>query len=386
MNIAIIFAGGIGQRLSEKNTNIPKQFIKVYDKPIIVYTIENFQIHDKIDKIYISVLPEYKEYMEKLVKDYNLTKVAKIVNGGATAQDSIYNALIEAQKENDENSVVLIHDGARPFVSEQIVKDVFDVAVEFGASVPGIAPVDTQKVVDANGFITQHLHRNMMCAVQTPQGFDFAKLLEAHQKAAEDNQEYTDDTEIWGTYVGSVKVVKGDEKNKKITFSSDYDSNKGNAMIRVGLGYDIHQLVEGRKLILGGIEIPFEKGEKGHSDGDALLHAVTDALLGASGLGDIGSFFPPEDNKWKDANSVDLLKTVWQKITDAGWKLENLDCVIKLEQPKFLPFRENVINSIAKALDVPAEKVFVKAKTGEKMDCVGTGNAVEAWCNCLLSK
>ena len=155
-------------------------------------------------------------------------------------------------------------------------------------------------------------------------------------------------------------------------------------MYRIGQSTDIHQLVEGRKLILGGIHIPFEKGEAGHSDGDALLHAITDALLGASGLGDIGSFFPPEDNKWKDANSVELLKIVWKKIQEAGWNLENLDCVVKLEKPKFLPFRQEVINSIAKALDVPAEKVFVKAKTGEKLGEIGNGLAVAVWATCLL--
>ena len=115
-------------------------------------------------------------------------------------------------------------------------------------------------------------------------------------------------------------------------------------MIHTGIGYDLHKLVAGRKLIIGGVEIPFEKGEDGHSDGDVLLHAITDALLGAAGLGDIGSFFPSDDEKWKDADSRMLLKTVWEKITEKGWKLENLDCVIKIEKPKFLPYREKVIS------------------------------------------
>ena len=157
-------------------------------------------------------------------------------------------------------------------------------------------------------------------------------------------------------------------------------------MIRVGLGYDLHRLVEGRKLIIGGVEFPFEKGEDGHSDGDALLHAITDAVLGASGLGDIGSFFPPEEAKWKDADSGVLLKTVIEKVYDAGWKIENLDCVVKLEKPKFLPRRQEVINSIANILGVKPEQVFVKAKTGEKLPPVGTSEAIEAECVCLLSK
>ena len=157
-------------------------------------------------------------------------------------------------------------------------------------------------------------------------------------------------------------------------------------MIRIGLGYDLHRLISGRKLLIGGVEFDFEKGEDGHSDGDVLLHAITDALLGAAAMGDIGSFFPPEEPQWKNADSAMLLKTVWNKITQQGWKLENLDCVIKLEQPKFLPKRQLVINSIAKILEIESERIFVKAKTGEKLPPVGTNEAVEAECVCLLSK
>ena len=157
-------------------------------------------------------------------------------------------------------------------------------------------------------------------------------------------------------------------------------------MTRIGLGYDKHVLTEGRKLILGGVVLPFEKGEAGHSDGDVLLHAITDALLGAAGLGDIGSYFPPSEPKWKDANSAELLKTCWNDVTKEGWKLGNLDCVIALEKPKFIPFREEVRQSIANILNCTKEQVFVKAKTGEKLGDIGQGRAVEVWAVCLLEK
>lgn len=157
-------------------------------------------------------------------------------------------------------------------------------------------------------------------------------------------------------------------------------------MIKVGLGYDLHRLVPGRKLILGGVTFDFERGEDGHSDGDVLLHAITDAILGAAGLGDIGSYFPPEDMKWKDADSADLLRTVMADINTAHWKIENIDCVIKLERPKFLPKRQEVIDSVARILGIENSRVFVKAKTGEKLPPVGTGEAVEAECVCLLSR
>jgi len=157
-------------------------------------------------------------------------------------------------------------------------------------------------------------------------------------------------------------------------------------MIRTGLGYDLHRLVSGRALMLGGVEIPFDKGEDGHSDGDVLLHAITDALLGASGTGDIGEFFPPSDPKWKGADSKTLLATAWKAVQAKGWSLENLDCVIALQSPKFLPWRKQVCESIAATLGVETDRVFVKAKTGEGLGPVGTGEALEVWASCLLTK
>ncbi len=156
-------------------------------------------------------------------------------------------------------------------------------------------------------------------------------------------------------------------------------------MIRTGLGYDLHRLVEGRPLILGGVTIPFDKGEYGHSDGDVLLHAITDALLGAAGIGDIGEFFPPSDLQWKGSDSRKLLSVAWNAVLEKGWKLENLDCVIALQEPKFLPWRKAVRESIAAVLGVSAEQIFVKAKTGEGLGAVGRGEAVEAWATCLLT-
>ncbi|UTC66069.1 MULTISPECIES: 2-C-methyl-D-erythritol 2,4-cyclodiphosphate synthase [unclassified Treponema] len=154
--------------------------------------------------------------------------------------------------------------------------------------------------------------------------------------------------------------------------------------MRTGLGYDLHRLIRGKKLMIGGVHIPFKKGEKAHSDGDVLLHAITDALLGACGMGDIGEFFPPGDKKWKDANSAELLSAVWEKISAQGWKIQNIDCVIIIEEPKILPFRDEIRTSIASILKIEKEQIFIKAKTGEGIGIIGKGKAAAALASCLI--
>ncbi|MBP5442880.1 MAG: 2-C-methyl-D-erythritol 2,4-cyclodiphosphate synthase [Treponema sp.] len=313
------------------------------------------------------------------------------IGGGESRQDSVFKALSFLEGKIPLDSIVLIHDGARPYVSSDLIERTACAAKEFGASVPGLVPVDTQKVVDEKGQIECHLKRERLSAVQTPQGFEYETIFKCHNRAREIGNVYTDDSEIWDSFpelTGSrkVRVVSGEATNIKITYPKDIPQKKGEKMIRIGLGTDLHVLKEGRKFVVGGVEIPFEKGEDGHSDGDVLLHAISDALLGASGLGDIGSYFPPEGPEWKDADSKVLLKKIWNDVKANGWSLVNLDSVLELEKPKFLPYRMQVIKSIAQILEVKEEQVFVKAKTNEKQDAVGAGLAVKAYCTCLLEK
>jgi len=156
-------------------------------------------------------------------------------------------------------------------------------------------------------------------------------------------------------------------------------------VIHAGIGYDLHKLIKGRRLILGGVHIPFNKGEDGHSDGDVLAHAVCDAILGAAGLGDIGELFPPSDSRYKNADSMELLRAAFSRVKQAGWKVANIDCVIILEKPKVLEYRDVICKSLAEALEIPAECVFIKGKTAEGLGFTGKGKAVEARVVCLLS-
>jgi len=157
-------------------------------------------------------------------------------------------------------------------------------------------------------------------------------------------------------------------------------------MFRTGLGYDIHRLKKGRRFLLAGVEIPFAKGEDGHSDGDVLAHAVCDAILGASALGDIGELFPPSDPSYKDADSMKLLQDAFFRVKQAGWKIVNLDCVIICEEPKILPFRNPIRNSLAEVLEIPVENIFLKGKTAEGLGSAGKGKAIEVYALCLLEK
>ena len=306
--------------------------------------------------------------------------------GGATRQESVFKGLLLLQEKYPVD-VVLIHDGARPFITANVISKVYKKVLEQGAAACGVPPVDTQKEVDKEGKILRHLNRSSLTSIQTPQGFLFKPLLEAHIQASTDGIIYTDDTAIWNTYVGSVFVTEGCSENKKITYPEDIYLLKGKTMnIRTGLGYDLHRLTEDRNLMLGGVHIPYHKGELGHSDADVLLHAITDALLGAAAISDIGEMFPPSDARWKDCDSKQFLLAAWEKVKNAGWQLGNIDCVIAIEAPKILPFRNAIRESIANILGVSIEQIFVKAKTAEKLGAIGSGDAVEVWATCLLQR
>lgn len=328
------------------------------------------------------------------------------VEGSSTRQASIFNALNVLKKicideHISENPIVLIHDGARPFVSKKIIQDIIDATKEFGAAVPAIPPVDTLKEIAEDKSIKKHLLRKNLICVQTPQGFYFNEIFECHKNAQRLQKEFTDDTEIWDSFpeitnAKKVFVVQGDEKNIKITYPKDLqilksqtEENKNSmnfSEIKIGFGTDLHILAEGRKFFLGGIQIPCEKGEVAHSDGDVLIHAICDALLGAAGIGDIGSYFPPTDDKWKNADSKILLKKVFADIKNLGWQINNLDCVVETEIPKVLPWRQKIISSLAQILELNENQIFVKAKTNEGQDAVGNKNAIKAYCSCLLKK
>lgn len=411
----ILTAAGSSTRMG---TGRKKEFLSMHDGTVLSTAIKPFLKNENLTHIVITYPSGQLEAMQdalraspetvQLLDQRRLPLLFE--EGGATRQQSVYNALCSLEKacgalsaDRDTSTdttpqFVLIHDAARPWVTEETVCTVLSCTASSGAAVPATPAVDTLAFSDEEKqVITGYADRPRTFCLQTPQGFRFAELLEAHRKAAKDcnaaiagnsdavKNGCTDDTTIWAAYCGPVHLCEGNASNRKITFKEDMKTEAAMQM-RTGLGYDLHRLVEGRKLMLGGVSIPFDKGEDGHSDGDVLLHAITDALLGAAGIADIGELFPPSDDTWKDADSGKLLATAWAKVKDEGWQLENLDCVIALEKPKFLPWREQVRTSVATLLGCSKDSIFVKAKTGEGLGETGRGEAVSVWATCLISR
>lgn len=401
----ILTAAGSSSRMGQTGK---KEYLPLGGGTVLSTSLKAFLNASEFTSVIITV-PKGGEEEARLAlsKDKTLEELpasrrppVHFVEGGDSRQSSIYNALEFLKGQHPQaDGVVLVHDAARPYVTEKIVRDCISTARDYGAAVPAIPAVDTQKEVSPDGTIRRHLVRKDIAAVQTPQGFQIAPFILCHEKAHQEGLDFTDDTQVWDSYpdlTGSRKVhiVEGDIVNKKITYPADIPTSDGiteadghgQKETRIGMGTDLHRLVEGRRFLLGGVEIPADKGELGHSDADVLLHAISDALLGASGLGDIGSYFPPEDEKWKDADSAALLGKVWEDVRKEGWSLVNLDCVLEFERPKFLPWRQKVIDSVAAILGVSSKQVFVKAKTNEGQDAVGSGLAIKAYCVCLLSR
>ncbi|PIE97830.1 MAG: 2-C-methyl-D-erythritol 2,4-cyclodiphosphate synthase [Treponema sp.] len=320
----------------------------------------------------------------RIQKIHDKADLIFFVSGGDTRQASVLNGIKFLNFYSPD--FVLIHDGARPFVSKKIIMSVVDNVLKHDAVAPVISVTDTQKKVSRTNWIEEHLKRSEIKAVQTPQGFNFKRIFNAHVSASKDGKIYTDETEIFAVYEGKVFACEGETENKKITFYDDIPA-KGLAMqvpfYKIGLGYDLHKLKEGRELVLGGVKIKSPLGCDAHSDGDVLLHAITDSLLGALGFSDIGELFPPDDIKYKNANSAELLRTAWNKFKD-NWTIGNIDCVIAIESPKILPYRKEIKNSIADILQISSDNVFVKAKTGEGIGIIGNKQAVAVWVTGLI--
>ena len=319
-----------------------------------------------------------------------LATPVRVVPGGAQRQDSVERG-VEALTGPWE--YVAIHDGARPLVTEEVLAAVCRDAMAHGAATAAVPSKDTCKLADGAGFVAATPARDRLWAVQTPQAFSLALYRETLEKARAAGQSYTDDCQLIEAAGGSVKLTMGDYRNIKLTTPEDLLAARaylggegGKKTVRIGYGYDVHRLVEGRKLILAGVDVPFEKGLLGHSDADVIAHAVADALLGAAALGDIGHLFPDTDPRYDGADSLKLLAEVCRLLREKGFSIGNIDATLLAQRPKIAPHISRMRENLAAACGIAADQVSVKATTEERLGFTGREEGMAASAVCLLER
>ena len=372
---AIIAAGGSGRRLG---TAVPKQLLEIGGRTILERSVAAFASHPRVTDVIVAVPADLAAAPPPWIGRYERVRV---VEGGSRRQDSVAAAFDRVAPAAD---VVLVHDAARPFVSSELITRCIDAAQRFGGAIAALPAIDTVKRVETGDdapVIRGTVPRESIYLAQTPQAFRRDVLRDA-VATGRAGVEGTDEAALAEHAGHAVRIVEGDPANVKITTASDLEQAQQRVSLpgtsRIGAGYDLHRLVEGRPLIIGGVTIAADKGALGHSDADVACHAATDAILGAASLGDIGSHFPDSDPRWKGASSIDLLRQSATLVRSAGYDIANVDVVVVLERPKIAPHKEAIRAGLAEALGIPVERVSVKGKTNEGVDAVGRGEAIAA--------
>ncbi len=366
----IIAAAGQGKRVGGP---VPKQYLKIGGEHVIIKTLRRFQKMDAIDHIFVVTSSDYTDFCRELVDRFEITKVEDIVVGGRKRQDSVYNAINVINTRKPGIKYLLVHDAARPFVSEDVILNVLKATEEKGAAVACVAMTNSVRKLAGHGGIrhSESVDRSDYFQVQTPQGFKKSILIDAYNKAYDDSYYGTDDASIVERAGYEVEIVDGDYGNIKITTKEDLPMEN-----RVGIGFDVHRMVKDRRLVLGGVNIPYDRGLLGHSDADVLTHALMDALLGAAGLGDIGRHFPDTNEEYSGISSLILLARVKESLDENFYKVGNVDITVIAERPKIRPYIEEMTANIAEVLDVEKSRVNIKGTTAEKLGFVGRGEGI----------
>jgi 2-C-methyl-D-erythritol 4-phosphate cytidylyltransferase/2-C-methyl-D-erythritol 2,4-cyclodiphosphate synthase len=390
---AIIAAGGRGQRFGGSQ---PKQLLTIGGRTVLERSVSTFAAHPAIDELVVALPADLASTPPRyLSDDAAIGKPVCLVAGGVRRQDSVANAF---RAISDRTDIVVIHDAARPFVTRDLISRTIAAAEESGAAVAAVQARDTVKRMgrDSRGqgegapYVQETLPREAIYLAQTPQAFRRDILAAALASGAGDT-EATDEAALVERTGQRVRIVEGELSNLKITTPDDLPiaeaiarGDKPVRTGRAGTGYDLHRLVEGRPLILGGVAVPSNRGALGHSDADVVCHALTDAILGAACLGDIGRHFPDTDPRWKDASSVDLLRRAVGLVAAEGLEVGNVDVTVILQAPKIALYVDAMRAAVAGAIGVDISRVSIKGKTNEGVDAVGRGEAIAAHAVALL--
>ena len=377
--VALVVAAGRGTRMS---SDVPKQYRQLAGQSVLRRTLGCFASHPGIARVYTVIHPDD-------VDDFHAASagltVESPVHGGASRQDSVRNGL-EHLADHGAPDFVLIHDGARPFVSPAVIDDVIAALAQSEAVIPALEVHDTLKRL-SDGSVVDTVDRRGLVRAQTPQGFRFPQILNAHRELA--GKSLTDDAAVAEAFGLTVSTVAGREENIKITRDEDLHRAafwlQANQETRVGSGFDVHRFEVGDHVRLGGIDIPHDKSLAGHSDADVALHALTDALLGALGDGDIGSHFPPSDPAWQGADSARFLSHAHDILRGCDGRLVHADLTIICESPKIGPHRAEMQARIASILNVDVGRVSVKATTTEGLGFTGRSEGIAAQATVTIS-
>lgn len=374
---ALIVAAGRGRRFS---ADIPKQYCSLGGYAVLFHTISAFLNHRAIVGVRVVIHPDDHALYEQAVGSLN---VMSPVHGGSTRQESVLRGLQSLEDLNPDG--VLIHDAARPFVSEKIISDViFEVKNARGA-LPALAVVDTLKRIK-DSLCIETVDRSSLWRAQTPQGFPFPEILKCHNELRD--QDMTDDAALFEACALPVVQVQGSEENFKITTQEDYQKAQKkmrlNYETRIGSGFDVHRFEKGDHVTLCGVKINHNKGLKGHSDADVAMHALTDALLGSISAGDIGTHFPPSDMRWKGVSSDVFLRKAIELIKEKSGIIVNVDLTIMCEAPKIGPHRVEMVTYLASILGVSTDRISIKATTTEKLGFTGRGEGMAAQAVCSV--
>ncbi len=371
----IIVAAGSGTRFG---SDLPKQYVSLGGVTILRRTLNAFKNVDGVKSVCVVIDPAHKDLLNQSIS--GLDNII-VVHGGETRQQSVYNGLRALNTGDDD--IVLVHDAARPFVQCTDIKKLLDVINDCDAATLAASVVDTLSYTDDNDCATDYVSRDNLWAVQTPQGFRADVLKRAHECAYE-NTEYTDDTALVAALGHKIKYVAGSRKNFKITRKEDLDLAQHliSTETHIGTGFDVHAFDESsldvKSVRLCGVDVAFDRKLKGHSDADVGLHALTDAILGAIGEGDIGLHFPPSNNDFKNMDSAVFLEHAVKLMHDKGGSLINADVTLICERPKIGEYREAMVERMAEIMGVSPSRVNIKATTTEKLGFTGRKEGIAA--------
>ena len=382
---AVIVAAGASSRMKSEKS---KLFLKINNKSVIRKTLEIMDSVNIIDEIVVVVRKEDESALIQETKGVN--KKISIAYGGSERQESVLNG-VRAVVDSD---ILLIHDGARPLVTADEIETVIYDCIKYGAATLSAVPKDTVKIGDKDGFVVSTPERSSLRNIATPQVFFRDDYLAAVEKAVEQGKSFTDDCQLIENNGGKVFMTIGEYTNIKITTPEDIAiaealtnyKERGKFDMRIGHGYDVHRLVKDRKLIIGGVDIPHDLGLLGHSDADVLLHAISDSLLGAAALGDIGRHFPDNDPAYEGADSLILLSRVVDLLTENGYRIVNIDATVIAQKPKLSPYIGEMVKNIAKVCKTEASAINIKATTEEGLGFTGNQEGISAHSVALICR